>query len=139
MRWTSSTRAKSLASHSSSIFAEAAILSHLKHPGVLNHIESYEEDGCLCIVTEFCSGGDLAVKTEARKGALLGEAQVLDWFVQICLALLYLHRRKILHRDLKLQNIFLGSDGEIRLGDFGIARILKNTMEQAKTVVGTPY
>ena len=48
------------------------------------------------------------------------ESQVLDWFVQICLALKYVHDRKILHRDLKTQNIFLTSKGEIKIGDFGI-------------------
>jgi NIMA (never in mitosis gene a)-related kinase len=42
-------------------------------------------------------------------------------------------------RDLKLANVFLAADNTIRLGDFGIARVLKHTMEQAKTVVGTPY
>lgn len=57
----------------------------------------------------------------------------------MCLALLYLHKKKILHRDLKLANVFLSGEGEVRLGDFGIARILAHTGAKAKTVVGTPY
>jgi len=55
------------------------------------------------------------------------------------LALKYVHDRKILHRDLKTQNIFLTSKGEIKIGDFGIARVLQSTYDYAQTAIGTPY
>lgn len=99
--------------------AEASILSHLHHPAIVQHLESFEENGNLCIVTEYCERGDLAQRLEEKKGILLSEQQVLDWLVQCCLALLYLHKRKCLHRDLKLQNIYVMGDNELRLGDFG--------------------
>lgn len=51
----------------------------------------------------------------------------------------HVHDRKILHRDLKSQNIFLNKNGWIKLGDFGIAKVLEHTKDIAKTVVGTPY
>jgi NIMA (never in mitosis gene a)-related kinase len=51
----------------------------------------------------------------------------------------HIHDRKILHRDLKGQNIFLTKQGIIKIGDFGIAKVLNNTLANAKTVVGTPY
>jgi len=51
----------------------------------------------------------------------------------------HVHDRKILHRDLKCQNIFLTKNGIIKLGDFGIARVLSSTRENARTMVGTPY
>jgi NIMA (never in mitosis gene a)-related kinase len=55
------------------------------------------------------------------------------------MALMYIHEKKILHRDIKTQNIFLTSNGTIKLGDFGISKVLENSITSAKTVVGTPY
>jgi len=69
----------------------------------------------------------------------MNEDEVLDIFTQICLALKHTHDKKILHRDLKSQNIFLTKRGIVKLGDFGIARVLSHTKSAAKTVVGTPY
>ena len=51
----------------------------------------------------------------------------------------YIHDLKILHRDLKTSNIFLTSNGQIKIGDFGISKILQETNENAQTTVGTPY
>lgn len=68
---------------------EGAILAHLKHPCILRHIETFEDGDYLCIVTEFCEVGDLGALQERRVGKLLPEAQVGDWFVQLCLGLLY--------------------------------------------------
>jgi len=51
----------------------------------------------------------------------------------------YLHGWKILHRDIKLTNIFLTGNNTIKIGDFGISRVLESTVEAAMTVVGTPY
>ncbi|KAJ8383604.1 hypothetical protein AAFF_G00216770 [Aldrovandia affinis] len=75
-----------------------------------------------------------------QRGVLLFENQIVNWFVQICLGLKHIHDRKVLHRDIKTQNIFLTNNGmKVKLGDFGTARMLNNTMELAKTCVGTPY
>ena len=70
-------------------------------------------------------------------GSLFPEAQVLAWFVQIVLALKHIHDRKILHRDIKSENIFLMADLSVKLGDFGISKHLNSTMAQAMTRIGS--
>jgi NIMA (never in mitosis gene a)-related kinase len=67
------------------------------------------------------------------------EDQILDWFVQMGLAIKHIHDRKILHRDLKTQNIFMTQTNQIKIGDFGIARVLQHTYDCANTAIGTPY
>ncbi|XP_042324392.1 serine/threonine-protein kinase Nek1 isoform X6 [Sceloporus undulatus] len=118
---------------------EVAVLANMKHPNIVLYRESFEEGGCLYIVMDYCEGGDLFKKINAQKGVLFSEDQIMDWFVQLCLALKHVHDRKILHRDIKSQNIFLTKDGTIQLGDFGIARVLNSTVELARTCIGTPY
>ncbi|XP_023573036.1 serine/threonine-protein kinase Nek5 isoform X3 [Octodon degus] len=89
---------------------------------------------------EYCEGGDLMRRIHRQRGVLFGEDQILGWFVQISLGLKYMHDRKIVHRNIKAQNIFLSKNGMIaKLGDFGIARVLNNSMELAQTCIGTPY
>jgi len=59
--------------------------------------------------------------------------------LQTALALKHIHELHILHRDIKSQNIFVTSNGFVKIGDFGISRVLEHTYDQANTVVGTPY
>ncbi len=63
---------------------------------------------------------------------------MLDWTVQLLSAVNYMHSRRVLHRDLKARNIFLKNE-IIKIGDFGISRILQGTMDMAATFTGTPY
>lgn len=118
---------------------EAKILECLNHPNIIKFREVYKtRKGKLCIVMDFADGGDLSLKISERKGRLFPENVVLDWFVQVCLAIKHVHDRKVLHRDLKSQNVFLSKTGMVKLGDFGIARVLSKTKDMAKTMVGTP-
>ncbi|KAG7472481.1 hypothetical protein MATL_G00109350 [Megalops atlanticus] len=119
---------------------EAQLLSQLRHPNIVTYRESWEGEDCqLYIVMGFCEGGDLYHRLRQQKGELLLERQVVEWFVQIAMALQYLHEKHILHRDLKTQNIFLTKTNIIKVGDLGIARVLENQNDMASTLIGTPY
>lgn len=115
------------------------MLRELRHTNIVAYKDSYlDREQYLNIVMIYCEGGDMYNKIKAAQGKHFSETQVLDWFAQMALALYYLHEKKILHRDLKTQNIFL-KHGRVRLGDFGIAKILDSTRELANTCIGTPY
>ncbi|CAL8266737.1 unnamed protein product [Lota lota] len=119
---------------------EGMLLSKMKHPNIVAFYKSFQERNSLYIVMEFCDGGDLMKRITVQRGVPFTEEQVVNWFLQVCLGLKHIHDRKVLHRDIKAQNIFLTSGGNrAKLGDFGIARMLNNTMELARTCVGTPY
>ncbi|XP_069856225.1 serine/threonine-protein kinase Nek5-like isoform X2 [Dipodomys merriami] len=119
---------------------EVSLLAKMKHPNIVTFFSSFQEHSRLFIVMEYCDGGDLMRRIHRQRGVLFSEEQILGWFVQISLGLKHIHDRKILHRDIKAQNIFLSKNGMVaKLGDFGIARVLNNSMELARTCVGTPY
>lgn len=83
--------------------------------------------------------GDLASQIKAAKRNLFSESKILHWFVQLALGLQYMHGNKVLHRDLKTQNVFLLGNGRLVLGDLGISKVLDGTMDFAQTCIGTPY
>ena len=118
--------------------AEAKLLQRFDHPFVLGYVDSFSHKGHLCIVTDYCEAGDLYCRLKSSKSYWREDA-ILDMFAQICLALDYVHDQKVLHRDLKTQNVFLHRNGTIKLGDFGIARQMDAPMDMAMTVIGTPY
>lgn len=120
---------------------ECTVMMKLRrHPNVIRVHEYFEEANRLNIIMDYADGGDLAQRIEAQAASKtpFAEVQVLNWFVQICLALKHAHDRKVLHRDLKPQNVFLTRMNLVRLGDFGISKVLSGTMSVANTCVGTP-
>ncbi|CEM17350.1 unnamed protein product [Vitrella brassicaformis CCMP3155] len=154
---------------------EVRLLSNLRHPNIVGYKESFimldtgddlggeggmksdlppREDLVLCIVMEYCEHGDLYTllkRREAKNKGTYSETKVVEWFIQVVLALHFLHERRILHRDLKTQNIFLAGRGSkrpdddsagnfaLKIGDFGIAKVLDSTRDLAMTQIGTPY
>jgi NIMA (never in mitosis gene a)-related kinase len=119
---------------------EVKVLSALKHPYVVRYYESFISTGKLCIVMAFAEKGDLYSRIKAaRNGRRIPAEKVLEWFTQATLALKYLHDLRILHRDLKSQNMFLTGEERLKIGDFGISRVLSSTGAFARTMIGTPY
>ena len=119
---------------------EAKVLSKIKSKYVVKYYDSFEEDGKLNIIMEYCDNGDLNDFLERHKLTkhLLPENLVWKIFIKITLGMADIHKLKILHRDLKSLNIFLKKDDDIRVGDLGVAKILNHTFF-AKTFIGTPY
>eukprot|EP00899_Mesostigma_viride_P000961 jgi/Mesvir1/10866/Mv14208-RA.1 len=127
---------------------EAAMMQNMHHPCIVSCRESFIEGLNLFIIMDFYEQGDLATLMESlyTKGSVLPEGQILEWFAQLVLALEYIHRRGVLHRDIKSENVFLksmdgvgGGNPVAALGDFGIARELQGPSALASTFVGTPY
>eukprot|EP00754_Rhynchopus_humris_P019210 Rhum_TRINITY_DN14637_c0_g1::Rhum_TRINITY_DN14637_c0_g1_i1::g.102599::m.102599/K08857/NEK1_4_5; NIMA (never in mitosis gene a)-related kinase 1/4/5 len=120
-----------------SVDSEVKILSALKHPNIIRYEECVQSGMSLYIIMEYADGGDLYQRISALQSPM-SEENVLYLFAQICLAVKHLHSRRILHRDLKSQNVFLTKDNVVKLGDFGLATALRHTYQQAKTLCGTP-
>ncbi|PAA64197.1 hypothetical protein BOX15_Mlig019498g2, partial [Macrostomum lignano] len=117
---------------------EVELLKQFDHPSIVRYLDSFIEAGSLHIVMEFCDGGDLSSKISAQRSPF-PEEQVVEWFAQMCLALKYVHDKHVIHRDIKPQNIFLMRSGQVKLGDFGVAKTLDCTLQLASTAIGTPY
>lgn len=120
---------------------EVDLLRRLCHPNIVRYHDSFmsRNGDSLCISMEYCDGGDLASQIKNARRQLFTEEKILHWFVQMALGLHYMHTNKVLHRDLKTQNVFLLGNGRLVLGDLGISKVLDGTMDFAQTCIGTPY
>ncbi|XP_033932053.1 serine/threonine-protein kinase Nek2 [Pseudochaenichthys georgianus] len=130
------------------LVSEVNLLRELKHPNIVKYHDRIIDriNAKLYIVMEYCEGGDLSslIAQCIKVGRYLEEQFVLRVMAQLMLALKECHRRSdgratVLHRDLKPANIFLDIKQNVKLGDFGLARILNHDTSFAKTFVGTPY
>ncbi|KAI4594678.1 putative protein serine/threonine kinase [Pestalotiopsis sp. 9143b] len=118
------------------IVQEIAILSELQSPYVTKYYGSYAKGAELWIVMEFCSGGSCA---DLMKPGHIGEDYIAIIVRELLLGLEYLHCDKKLHRDVKAANVLLGSNGQVKLADFGVSGQLSATMTKKNTFVGTPF
>ncbi len=117
---------------------EADLLVQLKHPNLPNVSDVFEEGGKAYLVMEFIEGKTLAKLQDEQNGPL-DERLVMGWALQLCAVLYYLHTRPqpIIFRDMKPTNVMVTADGEIKLIDFGIARIFKAAVKKDTTLLGS--
>lgn len=129
------------------IITEINLLRDLRHPNIVRYYDHiiHEETKTLHIIMECCEGGDLGKLIEKcrKEDLLFEEAFIWKVLYQMSRALQGCHSRNakisVLHRDIKPANVFLDGRGNVKLGDFGLARVLYGRNSFAETIVGTPY
>ena len=109
-------------------------------PFTVKYHDSFISGTKVNIIMDYCNNGDLQglLNTKRCANRTLLESQILHLFIPLCLGLLSMHDMKILHRDLKTQNIFISKSGEVRIGDFGLA-VEGQVKDQSQLKTEKPY
>ncbi|MBC7434395.1 MAG: protein kinase, partial [Rubritepida sp.] len=115
---------------------EAQAAGRLNHPHIVAVYDYGEDAQAAWIAMELVEGGTL--KDPLDRGDRFPLPQTLRIMEQVLAALDYSHRRGVVHRDIKPANIMLTADGQVKIADFGIARIENSAMTQVGTIMGTP-
>ena len=102
---------------------EIEILKVCQHPNIVRLFDTYENANYIYIVVEFLKGGDL-YNYLVNNHYKIPEGRVREIMHSLATALYYLHSYGIVHRDIKLENILLGSNGEAKLTDFGLSKMI---------------
>ena len=114
---------------------EIEILSKLDHANIILMLHSFETSQEFCVVTELAQGELFEI---LERDTCLGEGEVQNIAKQLVQALHYLHSNRILHRDMKPQNILISSQGRVKLCDFGFARAMSKETVMVTSIKGTP-
>jgi len=117
---------------------EIRVLSMLIHPNIVSYFDTYEQNGMLMIEMEYADDGNLS-QYLARQERQLEEKVVLGYFMQIVNGISYMHKQNVIHRDLKTANIFKTKQDCLKIGDFGVSKIMTTKFRKAHTMIGTPY
>ncbi|KAH6671269.1 hypothetical protein B0J14DRAFT_91639 [Halenospora varia] len=119
---------------------ELQIHSKMHHPNIVRFHRAFSYNQCTFIVLEMCPNGSLMDMIKKRK--FVTEPEVRFWTVQMAGAIKYMHAKGIIHRDLKMGNIFLDKDMNVKVGDFGLAALLMSGKDWSNcrrtTLCGTP-
>ena len=118
------------------LISEIKIHKSLHHPQIVAFEHYFEDTENVYILLEMCQNQTLNELLKRRKR--LTEIEVQCYIVQLIKALKYLHSHRVIHRDLKLGNLFLTDKMELKVGDFGLATKLDFEGERKRTVCGTP-
>uniref|UniRef100_A0AAQ6ADL7 Serine/threonine-protein kinase PLK n=1 Tax=Amphiprion ocellaris TaxID=80972 RepID=A0AAQ6ADL7_AMPOC len=116
--------------------SEIAIHKSLNHPNIVGFHGFFEDDDFVFVVLEICRRRSLLELHKRRKAVTEPEARY--YMTQLLKGVHYLHNNRVIHRDLKLGNIFLNDDMEVKIGDFGLATKIEFDGERKKTLCGTP-
>lgn len=114
---------------------EVSVMHNIKHPNILHLFEFMESSNSYYLVIDYCDSGDLEEHMKKTSKDGFNEELTVYYLKQIMNGFQELRKNKIMHRDFKLANIFLKSDGTVVIGDFGFA---KSGVEMTSTKLGTP-
>ena len=115
---------------------EAQSAARLNHPNIITVFDLGEDQGRIYMAMELLEGTDLRELINSH--SLTDIAQKLDFMEQVCDGLAYAHAKQIVHRDLKPGNIHVQPSGQVKVMDFGLARLGASEMTATGTVMGTP-
>ncbi|WP_372822431.1 serine/threonine-protein kinase [Pseudomonas parafulva] len=115
---------------------EAQAAGRLSHPNIVAVYDYGEDDGAAYIAMEFVDG--IALNTRLQNQEPRQLAQVLGWMRQLLGALHYAHAKGVVHRDVKPANLLITADNQVKVTDFGIARIDTSVLTQTGSMIGTP-
>ena len=118
------------------LIAEIKIHKHLNHRHIVKFEHFFEDKVNVYILLEICTNSTMMESVKRRK--TLSEPEARYYTLQMIDALRYLHRHKVIHRDMKLGNLFLNKNMEVRVGDLGLSAKLVDADERKKTICGTP-
>lgn len=118
------------------LLREARAAGKLSHPGIVTVYDVGEDAGAMYIAMEFVEG--MSLRARLREASRLSVDEAARLAIHLCDALDYAHRRGVVHRDLKPDNVLCLADGSVKLADFGIARVASLAGTQTVTPMGTP-
>ena len=118
------------------LMSEIKIHRSVHNRGIVNFEHFFEDSDNIYILLELCTNGTLNEKLKRRRR--LTELEVQCYLMQLLSVLKYLHALKVVHRDIKLSNLFLNENMELKLGDFGLACKIEFEGERKRTMCGTP-
>ncbi|MCB1744854.1 MAG: protein kinase, partial [Gammaproteobacteria bacterium] len=120
-------------------FNEAKMAGMLRHPNIVATLDAGIEDGLRYLVMEYV-GGAQTLDPFTRPDNLLPVQRVIEILIKCALALDYAHSKGVIHRDIKPKNVMLSPEGEVKLGDFGIALIDRADVDETQVIgaLGSP-
>ncbi|KAI8576344.1 hypothetical protein K450DRAFT_257307 [Umbelopsis ramanniana AG] len=118
------------------IVNEIIIMRESRHPNIVNYLDSFLVKGDLWVVMEYMEGGPLTDVIAKHK---MDETQIATVCLETAKGLQHLHSRRIIHRDIKSDNVLLNAYGQIKISDFGYCARLTAQKSKRVTMVGTPY
>jgi tRNA A-37 threonylcarbamoyl transferase component Bud32 len=115
---------------------ESEMMAKLMHPNIVGIFDVGEYEGRPYLVLEMVNGPSLA---EMAEGTNLVFSQIVKIGIQVCRAMAFAHSKGVIHRDLSLKNIMISESGDVKIVDFGLAKLISAEVRTTSRIIGTPY